>query len=106
LASQTPPPATPAPVNLSYLPDSIRVAVETVGADSPAGLALLAAYPRPAAPAPTPAPAPAAAAPAGFGASTAAAPAAQAPAAGVTTAGASLKALLEQKLGIKPAAGA
>jgi hypothetical protein len=121
-AAQTPPPAPAGPETMfAYLPPEILAVVRTVGFASPAGLALIAAYPKPVeAPAPTPPAVPAPVAPApnpsaapassGFGASVsaavAAAPASQAPAAGVTTAGASLKALLEAKLGIKPTAGA
>lgn len=118
-AAMTPPPAAPSlDVTLAYLPTEVLMVVKAVGADSAAGKALLAAYPKPVeAPAPNPtvapapaAPAPTAAAPAGFGASVsaavAAAPAAQAPAAGTTAAGASLKALLEAKLGINKPAGA
>lgn len=122
-APAVPAPVAAAPTDLSYLPPAIQAAVAAVGADSDAGRALLAQFPSPAAPA-APAPAPVAApvapptevpatpapAPAGFGAAQAApaAPIAPQPAAApaTTAAGASLKALLEAKLGIKPAATA
>lgn len=96
-------------VDLSYLPPAIKAAVDQVGASSPAGIALLAQFPRPAAPAPqaapesVPASAPPAPAPAasGFGAATAA-PAAAPVGAGVAASGASLKDILAKKLGLPP----
>ena len=46
-------------IDLSYLPPAIAAAINAVGADSPAGVAMLAQFPAPAAPAaPAPAPAP------------------------------------------------
>lgn len=104
-------PAAAAP-DLSHLPAAIRATVDLVGADSPAGKALLAQFPAPAAaqPAPAPAaavpsaPAPVASAPAvgGFGATVAAPATPAAPAAGAAAAGASLKELLMKKLGNPP----
>lgn len=92
-------------VDLSYLPEAIRTTIALVGAASPAGIALLAQYPRPT-PAVQEAPTaasvasvvPPPAAPAGFGATVQAPPATQAPAAGTSAAGQSLKEKLQAKL--------
>lgn len=104
----------PAAVDLSYLPEAIQAAVKLVGAGSPAGIAMLAQFPKPVAPQPAAAQAqeaqraepPVVAAPAtGFGA-TAAAPAAPAvPAAGASAAASSLKDALMAKLGLNKPAG-
>lgn len=108
--------AAPA-VDLSYLPPAIRMSVAAVGIDTTAGKAILAQFPKPATVQETVQPAVVTPQPAtvqetvretvqlaGFGASAAAKSAI--PAAGITAAGMSLKALLEKKLGInQPAAG-
>ena len=85
----------PAPVDtsdISHLPPAIQAAVQAVGADTPAGLAIVMQYPKPA-PAPE-VPAPIAPAAHGFGAAAAstAAPAG-------ASLGESLRAILARKLG-------
>ena len=87
----------PAPVDtsdISHLPPAIRAAVQAVGADTPAGLAIIMQYPKPAAPAPAPEVPPSAAPVAthGFGAASAIPPAG-------TSVGESLRAILARKLG-------
>lgn len=93
---------------LAHIPADIRATIDAVGATSPAGMALIAAYPAPQAAAPAATepppvattPAPAAAAPTtGFGA-VAAAPVTAAPTAQVVASGASLAEKLRAKLGI------
>lgn len=117
-------PAPAGSVDLSHMPEAIQQAIRAVGADSPAGQAMIAQFPPPAAPAaPAPQPAPpvapaeahkaqpsgvvppvvAAPVQSGFGAAVAAAPVQTAPTPQVTAAGAALKDRLAALLA-KPAA--
>jgi hypothetical protein len=99
------PTPTPAPAgDLSHIPADIMATINAVGASSPAGQALIAAYPAPQAAAPAPAPAappppPAAAPTTGFGAAPAA-PVQTEPTAQVVASGASLAEKLRAKLGM------
>jgi len=114
-ATTAPAPApTPAAPDLSHIPADILATINAVGAASPAGRALIAAYPPPvqasapvAAPpaatvtAPSPVATPAAAAPSTTGFGAAPAPAAQTePTAQVVASGASLAEKLRAKLGL------
>ena len=79
--------------DISHLPLAIQAAVQAVGADTPAGLAIIMQYPKPApAPVQEPTPAPATT---GFGAATPAVPAPTA----AGSVGESLRAILAKKLG-------